>query len=289
MRIRLVGLALGALGSAGACDVNSPPWGDPQYDALHFCTDEAQARCQVSTTCGFDAVGCQTYEYTACITNANQVTIAQTRLYNSNNAHACVDALQGVYAAAAMNSTVGFQQVQTANEACALVYVGTIPAGNNCRMDLDCFPGLFCAAKNPGGNPAVCAAPQPVAQGQSCAAVGSRCEPGTYCGSVGGAWQCIAGAAAGQPCAEGAYCGASEYCVGATCQPRGGPGAACVSASACDGNDAYCDPYSSSCAPGLTFQPGNADCRGVAGIAVVDDASADQGVGPGAGEGGPSE
>jgi hypothetical protein len=90
MRLRLA-FALGAFGTmAGACVQSQPP----TYDAIAFCTDYAQAMCQVANTCSVDQGGCQMYEFDQCKTHAVDATSPQTRIYNENNAHACIQAMQ---------------------------------------------------------------------------------------------------------------------------------------------------------------------------------------------------
>jgi hypothetical protein len=262
MQIGLFGMALGVLlATIGAC-VARPP----DYSADSFCTDVAQARCQIAATCSVDAYACQQFQYNVCITNAVQSTGANTRVFNSDNANTCVQALQNVFGWGA--SKVGSDQLQSVDVTCAQVYVGRANAGDFCRLDYDCVPGLICAPKDPGGTPSICAAPQLVQQGQSCAAVGSQCVADTYCSmQSGGAMQCAPCPGEGQACADQTYCMSAQHCVGGTCVARAGAGAPCVPGQDdCSADAPYCDPYSLQCSQGMTFQVGSVDCLGVAGL-----------------------
>jgi hypothetical protein len=274
MRIRLAGFfTLGVLGALiGACAARTP-----SYDVISFCTDSAQARCQIAGTCSVDAFACQAFQFKQCTTDAQLATGANTRVFNSDNAAACVQALQNLFGS---NTTaVGFAQIQSVNDTCARVYAGTGNAGAFCRLEYDCVNGLVCAPKTPGGTPSVCAAPQPVQQGQSCAAIGSQCPADTYCAQQNGnAPQCASCPGAGEPCAEQEYCMSAQRCVRGTCVDRGGAGTPCVPGQDdCAADNPYCDPYSSQCTPGMTFQPNSVDCLGVAGLRAtpVADAAVD--------------
>jgi hypothetical protein len=263
MRIWHAGLALGAFGTLTlACDVGPDP-----YNVISFCIDASQAMCQVASMCSVDPSTCQTYQYKQCLTKAVQSTSPERRIYSSDNAHFCIGALQAAYHDGA--PTIASTQLNVIHDVCESVYTGTSGVGQFCLMDYDCSPGLVCAPQMPGLNPVVCEPAQPAAQGQSCEAPGSQCAADTYCAKQtgGGGWTCSPCPGSGQQCgAPGSYCMSNEHCVQGTCQARGGNGAPCVGNDDCGNDSPYCDPYSNTCAPGLSFQRGSIDCRGVAGL-----------------------
>jgi hypothetical protein len=260
MRIRLAGLALGALGTIAWGCVGTP---DP-YNVLSFCTDAAQATCQVASVCGIDSAVCQTYQYGQCKTKAVQTTSPERRVYNSDNAHVCVTALQWAYGNGA--TTVGSSQLASIHDSCERVYVGMSGVGDFCEMDYDCAGGMACVPKTPGTNPTMCEPAQSVVQGESCDNPGALCASGTYCAKQGSSWSCSPAPAVGQPCAMGEYCANADHCEQNVCVARGGNGAPCVNNGDCAADSPFCDPYSNTCASGLSFQRGNVDCRGLAGL-----------------------
>jgi hypothetical protein len=264
MRIRLAGLVLGAFGTfAGAC-VETPQ----TYNAISFCTDKAQAMCQVASTCSFDPNVCQTYQYKQCTTDGVNATHAYRRLYNADNARFCISAVQAAYRNGVTN--ISAAQLASINDTCERVYQGMGVVGDSCENDYDCGSGLICASKTPDGTPMVCEPAQPVEQGQACDRLGAQCASDTYCAQQSsGTWACSPCPGEGQQCAAGQYCMSTQHCVqGTTCEPRGGQGDPCVNNNDCGSGSPYCDHYSNTCAPGLTFQSGNVDCRGVADIGM---------------------
>jgi hypothetical protein len=261
MRIWHAGLALGAFGTLTlACDVAPAP-----YNVISFCTDASQAMCQVAGMCSIDLSNCQMYQYQQCLTKAVQSTSPERRVYNADNAHFCIGALQSAYRDGA--ASIASTQLSSIHDLCERVYAGTSTAGQFCEMDYDCAPGLVCAPQTPGGNPTICEPAQPADQGQSCEAPGSQCAADTYCAKQAGGWTCSPCPGSGQQCAApGSYCLSTEHCVQGTCIARGGNGAPCVTSDDCGKDSPYCDPYSNTCAPGLFFQRGSVDCRGIAGL-----------------------
>jgi hypothetical protein len=249
----------------------------PAYNVLDFCTDAAQAMCQITNACSADLGTCQAYQFEQCKTKAIQATSPERRVYNADSAHFCIGALQAAYHDG--TTSVAATQLALIKETCERVYVGLSGVGQFCETDYDCSAGLACASQTPGSNPTVCEPAQQVEQGQSCASLGSQCAAGTYCAKgSGGAWTCSSCPATGQPCgAPVGYCMSGDHCDHGTCQPRGGEGAPCVTSADCAADAAYCDPYSSTCATGQSFQRGSADCRGVSGLNPPPDPPPDAG------------
>jgi hypothetical protein len=257
----------------------------PHYDTIGFCNDVAQAKCQIAGTCSVDAYTCQSFQIADCTTKAKDVTAARTRVFNSDNATACVQALQAAFGWA--TRSIGYNQLQSLNDTCARAYAGTGAAGDYCRLDYDCQDGLICASPTPGSTPSVCAAPHPVQQGQDCMTVGSQCPADTYCAQQNGGAQCTQCPGAGAPCADQLYCMSAQRCDRGTCVARVGAGAPCVPGQDdCDVDNPYCDEYSTQCAPGMTFQPGSVDCLGLAGLRAMQ--PADSGGGGSGDDGGTS-
>jgi hypothetical protein len=293
MRFRLAGLARGpgrrlgivgvpgaigalfALASPSAClDTSSQ---DPPDNVITFCESVAQARCQLAGACSVDVVTCQQFQNAQCSLQAQIVTHAATRVYDPSAGAACVQALQAAFGAGI--SHVAFDLLKSMNDTCERVYAGTIQQGGGCGIDYDCAAGLSCTAKTPGGGPAICEPAQVVASGQSCSGLGAQCAAGSYCSGQNGQWQCTPGAGVGQLCAAGTYCLNAQHCMANICPMPGNAGASCVSDGDCSADAPFCDPNSSTCSPGLTFQPGSVDCTGLTG--VIDQSGPDASAGDG--------
>jgi len=284
MRIRLaryfLGLrrgigAVGVLGAASASIALVAPSACTTQPAdpgtvLDFCQAVAQARCQVASACSVDQVSCQQFQYAYCAQQAQNLTHAAKRQYDPTAGQACVQDLQVAFAYSGGPATVAFNvsfgQLQAMDNACERAYAGLVPQGDACAIDYDCAAGLSCTASSPGGHPAVCEPVQTVMTGQSCSALGAQCVAGNYCSDESGQWQCTPGADVGQPCAADAYCLGSQTCVNHVCPMLGAAGASCVTDGDCSSSAPYCDPYTSTCAQGLAFQPGSADCAGLTGV-----------------------
>jgi hypothetical protein len=302
MRTRLAGLALapgrrlgafGVLGAVGAhialatqsaCMNTSQ---DPPNDVISFCEAVAQASCQMATACSVDSVTCQQYQNAQCSLQAQILTHAATRTYDPTAGAACVQALQAAYGSS--TGMVAAGQLKAMTDTCERAYAGVMQQGTGCHSDYDCAAGLSCTANTPGGDPVICEPAQPVAQGQSCSGLGAQCPAGNYCSDQSGQWQCTPGADVGQPCAAGMYCLGAQHCVAHVCPMPGSAGTSCVSDDDCGADAPYCDPNSSSCAPGLKFQPGSVDCMGLTGVMNQSSPDASTGDGPAqSGDGAPA-
>ena len=94
--------------------------------------------CQVSNVCGVDSTGCQMYQYSNCLTEAVQATMPRTRLYTSNYAQACVEALSAAYGN--NNNQISYQQIGNLNQTCGLVFLGTGNPGDSFDLTLRIAP-----------------------------------------------------------------------------------------------------------------------------------------------------
>jgi hypothetical protein len=280
----VLGTALAYLALAAPSACTTQP--DPPNDVISFCEAAAQAQCQVASACSVDQVTCQQYQNAQCSLQAQIATHAATRHYDPNAGQACIQELQVAFAytggVATVAFTVPFHQLEAMSNICERAYAGLVPQGDSCSIDYDCAAGLSCTAKSPGGDPAVCEAAQSVMAGQSCSGLGAQCAAGSYCSDQSGQWQCAPGADVGQPCAAGVYCLGNQHCVNHICPTPGTAGASCVTDGDCGSNAPYCDPFTNTCAQGLTFQPGSADCMGLTGVMTTagPDASAGDDGGP---------
>jgi hypothetical protein len=284
--------ALGVLGSIGAHFALATPsacvtTSDPPNDVLSFCDAVAQATCQMATACSVDTVTCQQYQSAQCSLQAQIVTHAATRSYDPNAGAACVQALQAAYSSS--TGMVAAGQLKAMNDTCQRAYAGVMQQGDGCHSDYDCALNLSCTSKTPGGDPAICEPVQSVAQGQSCSGLGAQCAAGNYCSNQSGQWQCAPGADVDNPCAAGIYCLGGQHCMAHICPMLGNAGASCVTDDDCGADAPYCDPNSSTCAQGQTFQPGSVDCMGLTGVVNPGGPDASAGDGPAAsGDGAPA-
>jgi len=280
--------ALGALGVlALAC--SSGTANNPFASVDDFCTAYAKAVCQVSSTCQFDATGCQTYQDGQCHSMAAQATASGTRQYTSGNVQACIDALNSAYGNNA--TSISAQKLSDIDDKCQHVFVGSAKEGDPCQSDYDCSEsGVICASA-PGMSASTCAKPTPKDLGAVCADPGDQCPSNAFCQPQSGTSKCVASATNGQACSATMPCDSSDHCAGGTCEALATQGQPCTATADC-ASGLVCDTYTSATAPqaicvsSLTFGRGSVDCLGVDGQSTnahggTADAGSDAGSGGG--------
>jgi hypothetical protein len=265
MRAHLViGLGVAAVGLlAFACTVEKN--NDPFPDQPAFCAAKAKAECQIANLCAIDGAACQGYRAQLCAQDAAAALASGARAYKSDNAQACIDALNGAYGSGAneipYSKLVGKDSIQ---DKCARVFAGSADKNQPCKSDYDCKDNRICSPVTPGAPQSVCADTVSKALNDFCGDPGSQCATDTYCGQQSnGTYQCIAAAPAGAPCDAKTPCVSSQHCAGGSCQARGTGGSPCTTSDDCGGGDPYCDPYAGNiCTVGLTFATRAIDCNG---------------------------
>jgi len=271
MRIRLIGLAVGALGTLAFACSSSPP--NPYATPSEYCAAYAKAICQIgTTTCQFDVSGCETYQSAQCTA---AIPSSSTRQYTSSKVQACIDQLNSAYGGGP--STITAAQLNTISTVCGQVFPGTAGEGAACQTNADCtVSGNICASA-PGQSP-VCANPTPKNLNDACADPGDQCPTAAYCQpQTTGTSKCVTAATAGQACSappatstSAPLCDANDRCVGGTCQALSATGDPCSTSADC-APGLFCDTYTDSvtpypaCVTAYTFARGAVDCLGIEG------------------------
>ena len=252
-------LVAGALGFvAWACSTQTAPY----PNVASFCAAKAKAICQASAICAVSPDACQANQVVQCDTEASNAMASGTRLYSTESAPACIDALTAAFKDA---SKVEYAAWLTLNDECERVFVGNAGKNQPCTSDYDCSNDLICSPSTPGSSTFVCAAAVVKNEGDFCNDPGSECPPNTYCGvpPAGVAAQCIPAAPAGQACSAAIPCVGGQTCAAGLCAAGAAGSAPCGTSADCGSDDPYCDPYAGSiCTVGLTFATGAADCKG---------------------------
>lgn len=288
MRIRLIGLVVGALGSlAFACTSAAP---DPYAVPSGYCSAYAQAICQIGSTCQFDVGACETYQSTQCDANAAQA-VGAGRTYTPGNVQTCINALNSAYGGSP--STISATTVSAYTATCDMVFVGSAATGAACQTDGDCrVAGEICATAP--GQTAKCEVPTQKTLGAQCLDVGDQCPTDDYCDAEQGSptyGTCIPAQSTGAACSATQPCEGDDSCVSGLCQPLGTSGQVCSNSSNC-ASGLFCDTYTDNtpgtttpaCVSEYTFARGAVDCLGIEGLSthgtvpeagVPDDASGD--------------
>jgi hypothetical protein len=261
------GLALGAFGTVVfACTNNASP---PYPDTTTFCTAKAKAICQVAKLCLIDPSTCETYQDGQCNQSAQLAMKMSARVYDADNAKACLDAVNAAYGNNA--SSVDFTTLSAIQTTCERVFTGNAPSKSVCTSDYDCANNLLCSPAAPDSATLVCAAPTKVAANDFCLNPGSVCMENTYCAKQpsNGLWLCSPAVEQGGACGDAAPCVDSQRCVGGICQPRARSNERCNGDADCDPSAPYCDPaLGFVCTSGMTFAGGAPDCEGLAGLTL---------------------
>jgi len=267
MRIRLVvGFALTALAAqTGGCSSSTNPY----PDSGSFCTAYAKAICQVASSCSFDVPTCQTYQAAQCNANAS-AAVSAGRLYNSNNAKPCLDAVSSAYGNSP--NSVSAATIASYTATCAKVFGATATHHANCSVDSDCVQSGDVCASAPGAGSKTCVTPTPKQLGDVCADPGDQCPAGAYCQAQTGTSVCAPAAANGQACTA-TPCSTGLQCSGGSCIPQSSLGQPCSTSADCSQatDKLFCDTYTDvvaptpRCAKQLGFATGSVDCIGIEG------------------------
>ncbi len=275
MRIRLIGLGIGALASlaslaalAPACSSSQP---NPYATVSEYCAAYAKAVCQIgNTSCQFPVSTCETYQTNQCSTAAQQATASGALTYTPGNVQACINQLNNAYGSTP--SSLPIATLNQINQICGDVFVGSVGTGGACQITSDCnVSGEICASAP--GQTAKCEQPTQKTAGAQCLDVGDQCPTGDYCDSTMGSstyGTCIAAQTTGQACSATQPCDGNNSCVGGTCALLAAEGAPCSTNADC-ASGLFCDTYTDSvtptpaCVSAYTFARGAVDCLGIEG------------------------
>jgi uncharacterized membrane protein YgcG len=267
-------LSLGALvtglGTAFACSSSTPTPPDDTVEA--FCSDWANAYCQLSTECQFDATQCATYQTAQCNQFATAATQASGgtsyRQYSQPAGAACIQALKTTFGG---NPTeVSASDYQALITKCNEAFPGNQSKSEPCNSDYDCQSGLACVTGF-GATQSLCEDLTQKNLNDPCGDPGDECQGSTYCATSATGPQCTASPAIGAQCVSSTpdECGTTARCLNGACTALAGVGDACSTDSDCQ-LALFCDPNPSvtgavTCASALTFAKGSDDCRGIGG------------------------
>jgi hypothetical protein len=175
---------------------------------------------------------------------------AGTLKFNANEAAECLTAIAGASCTATSSSDGNFS-------ACGMAFVGTVPAGGTCNLDLECSGDSFCSGL--GGAKAACTGTckARVGKGDPCVA-GDECVDGYVCDKTDGGLACeppATTAKSGEACGYSATtktvtaCSPGLACNVKTlqCQTPVAEGSACVAGQQECAPFTYCDPTTKKC------------------------------------------
>ncbi len=263
MRIKLVvRVALGSLAGTAACS-SAPP--NPYANVSGYCAAYAQAICQISAACQFDASACEAYQTSQCNAQAQQAMA--TRVYTPANVKPCIDAVNAAFGNGATSVTI--TQLSSIDSFCAQVFAGTAAEGAPCTSDADCVVSGDVCASAPGITGQTCAQSTQKQLNDVCADPGDECPADAYCAPQGGTSKCVPAQMGGQTCSSTQPCVSADYCDKGTCTPLASQGAPCTTSANCMPG-LFCDTYTSAtvgtaCVTAYTFARGSVDCEGFQG------------------------
>ena len=243
---------------------SSPP---PDQTVTEFCSDWADAYCQLSSICNFDVTACTTYQVGVCNAFASAAQASGGRAYSQPAGVTCINQLKATFGGSP--TTVSVSTLTTITDLCNRAFTGNQVTNKSCSTDYDCASGLVCAASVIAPSMKVCTTVTPKQLGAICLDPGDECQGDSYCALQQGADpQCVPTPAEGAACSATLPCGPADRCIGSTCQPLVAMGDTCASNADCA--TGYCDLYPPvQCTDGLTFARGSYDCQGISGADVT--------------------
>jgi hypothetical protein len=229
-----------------------------------FCTQYADAICQIASGCGASMSGCVTYQEAQCAMNAARATSNGKRVYTPGNASACINAVSSAYGGS--NPVITVQTMTNITLACEYVFQG------NAKLLTDaCTTQFDCAGATNGSiicDKSFCAmTASPTAAGQPCGNPGQVCVTDNYCAAnASGVQVCTADAVSGAACGS-TPCAQNLRCSNGICTTLLPSGSVCAANSDCASSAAYCDPYVNPpvCTMALNFSTGSPSCNCIAG------------------------
>ena len=235
---------------------------DPNATVSGFCANWAKAACSNETVLACSGAAKVDANLTdACVTSQRIFCerLVPSKGYGSLKASQCLSAVRDAYRDARLTA----QEVETVRhlgEPCNHLIKGPQRQAESCTQDQDCdtLHDYLCVVKGGRGS---CQVPSLVANGTSCAAPDSACNPGFYC-TGGDDPNCVQSKALGKPCTADFECVTGLVCDGDECSER-------VSPESCSADDecatGVCDiPVNSSsgrCVSALTLSSSSRVCE----------------------------
>jgi hypothetical protein len=244
-----------------------------------FCSQKAEAECQVTAQCLTDATACKSQRVAACMAFATQSKASGKRVFVPGNVGTCVNKTRSYYA---KTTPITVADMTDMAEACNYVYQGDGEVNvDMCDVKYDCKDRVIC-------DKGFCATSKSVSS--TCGNPGDVCPTGQFCTmNMSSVFVCMPKGSSGDtcnattPCLENLRCGPAG-----TCTDRVAMAMACTSNDDCVTTASYCDPYAGMrCGLGLSFASGSASCADYGGTSTPGTAGSGGGAGgTGGGTGG---
>ncbi len=241
--------------------------GGPETTA-DFCTQYADAVCQIATACGITMTTCTAYQESQCEALAATATAAPSkRVFTPANTGQCISKLKAAYGASAPLITPAVQA--GIDLACGYVFQG------KGMVDIDtCTTQFDCAGTTNGSvicdqTHHLCATSKTISGTNQCNDNGAVCATNSYCAAnSSGISSCMPAGTSNPPssCSATVPCDSTSYCnTNGTCTALLVAGTPCAASSEC-ASGGFCDPYggSATCDDGIRFAKGSQQCTCVA-------------------------
>ena len=216
-----------------------------------FCSQKAEAECQVSDDCLADAAACKSQRTGFCMTFASAAKSSGKRVFKPENIGTCVDRTKNAYAKTSISPT----ELSDIDDACNYVFQGSAKKTEACTVNYDCIDKSNICDKG------LCAPKVTKNSGDLCGNPGEVCNTGSSCIMAGATYSCVAKLASGMTCdATKPPCLENLRCSAGTCTDRVALGGTCTSDGDCVSAAPYCSA-SNRCALGLTFAEGSTACE----------------------------
>ena len=232
-----------------------------------FCTQYADAVCQIATSCGITMTTCTAYQKSQCEALATTSTAAPgKRVFTPANTGGCISKLNAAYGASAPLITPAIQA--GIDLACGYVFQGKgMVDMDTCTTQFDCAGAtngsIICDQAHH-----LCATSKTISGTSQCNDNGAVCATNSYCAAnSSGISSCMPEGTSNPPssCSATVPCDSNSYCANGTCMPLLVAGTPCVASSEC-ASGGFCDPYggSATCDDGIRFAKGSQQCTCVA-------------------------
>jgi hypothetical protein len=228
--------------------------------AADFCTQYAEAICQISTSCGVTATSCETYQQGLCTASAATAMADGKRTYSPANAQDCINKVKAAYGGTSPLITPSTMAI--IDRVCNYVFQGKgVQLTDTCTTPYDCAGPTDGTIVCDAGQH-LCAKTTTIAGTQQCSGVGDVCATDYYCATNASSVQiCTAAATSGAACSDSIPCAHNLRCAGGACSSLIQAGVTCSADSDCVSTAPYCDPYNGAkCDSGLQFAASSPSC-----------------------------
>src|SRR6266498_480235 len=216
-----------------------------------FCSQKADAECQVTDQCVTEKDACKAKRMTTCTAFVAQAKASGKRVFVPGNIGNCINKTKNVYA---KTTEITPSEMADVNDACNYVFQGDGEVNvDMCDVKYDCKDKVIC-------DKGFCAMSKNVTT--TCGNPGDICPTGQYCAAnASNIMVCMPKGASGDTCSATAPCTEDLRCAESKCTERVGMAGACTSNDDCSSVAPFCDPYAGNkCDKGLSFSAGSTSC-----------------------------